>query len=171
VLLGSVAESVVRHAPCPVLVVRPGNEARPFRHALCPTDFGPSSDQAIELATELVHPDGAGIDLLHVLEVPTSYSGEPMPDVIRDIDRRAAERLDRTAVGLRTKVQVPIAVHARIGWAGAEILHAVDHDHSIDLVAMGSHGRTGVGRFLLGSVAEKVVRHARCPVLVAHHRT
>jgi nucleotide-binding universal stress UspA family protein len=58
----------------------------------------------------------------------------------------------------------------RLGWAGAESLATIDRDPTIDLVVMGSRGRTGIRRVLLGSVAEKVVRHARCPVLVARQR-
>lgn len=168
VLLGSTAERVVRHAHCPVLVVRPHNEPRPFVHALCPTDFGPSARDAVRMAGELVQPGGAGIEVLHVLEVPAAYSGELPPDVIRDIDRRSAGELERIAAELRATTRVPVGTRTRVGWAGAEILRALDHDRSIDLVVMGSHGRTGIGRFLLGSVAEKVVRHAHCPVLVVH---
>jgi nucleotide-binding universal stress UspA family protein len=168
VLLGSTAERVVRHAHCPVLVVRPGNEPRPFVHALCPTDFGPSARDALRMAGELVQPGGAGIEILHVLEIAAAYSGEPRPDVIRDIDRRSTEELERTAAEVRAGARVPVGARTRVGWAGAEILRALENDQSIDLVVMGSHGRTGIGRFLLGSVAEKVVRHAHCPVLVMH---
>jgi nucleotide-binding universal stress UspA family protein len=63
-----------------------------------------------------------------------------------------------------------VTPRCRIGWPGAEILAALDRDTSIDLVVVGSHGRTGIKRALLGSVSEKVVRHARCPVLVARKR-
>lgn len=73
VLLGSVAEKVVRHAPCSVLAVRPNN-GRPFVHALCPTDFSSSADDAIELASTMIPATGS-LTLLHVIEIPVAVSG------------------------------------------------------------------------------------------------
>ncbi len=170
VLLGSVAEQVVRHAPCSILAVRPDADVKPFVHALCPIDFSDSSRHAMELAGELVRP-GGGITVLHVLELPVAYSEERRPpELYRELDKRSAEALETWASQLRTKVSVPVSTRSRIGRAGAGTLAALDDDRSVDLVVMGSHGRTGVKRMLLGSVAEKVVRHARCPVLVARHR-
>jgi len=154
-----------------VLAVRPDGEVKPFTHALVPVDFSPSALQAVDHAVALVRPGGAGITLLHVVEAPVSYSGElPDADFLRELDRHSAEHLDRWGAQLRSRAQVPVTTKSRVGWVGAEILAAIDHDPSIDLVAMGSHGRTGLPRVLLGSVAEKVVRHARCPVLVARKR-
>jgi nucleotide-binding universal stress UspA family protein len=168
VLMGSVAELVVRHAPCPVLTVRPDNEPAPYRHVLCPVDLSKPARDALPLAAELARPGGAGITLLHVIELPISYSGDLVPDFHRDIDARAAALLDRWTADLKAKVSVPVAQRTRVGRAGAQILRLLDDDRSFDLVVMGSHGNTGIARMLLGSVAEKVVRHARCPVLVAH---
>jgi nucleotide-binding universal stress UspA family protein len=171
ILLGSVAEKVVRHAPCSVLVARPDGDPRPFTHVLCPVDFSDASRRAMNLAAEVVRPGGAGITLLHVVEAPVAFGGElPDPEFLRAADKRAAEQLERWAAELRGKVSVPVTMRSRVGWAGAETLAALDHDPTIDLVVMGSHGRTGIARALLGSVAEKVVRHARCPVLVARER-
>ena len=65
---------------------------------------------------------------------------------------------------------MPVVTRSRIGSPGAQILAVLDDDRTFDLVVMGSHGRTGLRRALLGSVAEKVVRHAHCPVVVAHTR-
>jgi nucleotide-binding universal stress UspA family protein len=170
-LLGSVAEKVVRHAPCSVLAVRSDGEVRPFTHVMVPVDFSGGARHALDRAAELVRPGGAGITLLHVIEAPVSYSGElPDPELLRDLDRRAAEYLERTGTELRSRVTVPVTARSRVGWPGAEILAALEHDPTIDLIVMGSHGRTGIKRVLLGSVAEKVVRHARCPVFVARPR-
>jgi nucleotide-binding universal stress UspA family protein len=169
VLMGSVAELVVRHAPCPVLTVRPGNEPAPYRHVLCPVDLSRPAREAMNVAAELVTPGGAGITLLHVLELPVSYTGElPAPDFHRDLDARSAALLDRWTDELKAKVSVPVAQVTRIGRPGAQILGQLEHERGFDLVVMGSHGHTGIERMLLGSVAEKIVRHARCPVLVAH---
>jgi len=168
VLLGSVAEMVVRHAPCPVLTVRPNNEPAPFNHVLCPIDFSRSSRDAMNLAAELARPGGAGITLLHVLELPVPFAGElRAPDLQRDLDARSAALLDQWATELRAQATVPVAQRVRIGHPGAQTLAVLDDDRAFDLVVMGSHGRTGIARMVLGSVAEKLVRHARCPVLVA----
>jgi nucleotide-binding universal stress UspA family protein len=171
VMLGSVAEKVVRHAPCSVLAVRPDGEPRPFTHVLVPVDFSESSRHAMELAADFAR-SGAAITLLHSIEIPVAYSGEtPGPDFARDLDRRSAELLAKWAAELKKKVSVPISTRSRIGRPGTETLAVLDNDRTIDLVVMGSHGRTGIKRALMGSVAEKVVRHARCPVLVARKRT
>lgn len=171
VLMGSVAELVVRHAPCPVLTVRPANEPLPYKHVLCPVDLSKHAREATALAAELIEPGGAGISLLHVVELPVSYAGElPVPDFHRDLDARSAALLDRWTDELKAQVKVPVTQLTRIGHPGAQILSALDHDDSFDLVVMGSHGHTGLERMLLGSVAEKVVRHAHCPVVVAHGR-
>ncbi len=168
VLLGSVAEKVIRHAPCSVLAVRPGSEPKPYTHVLVPTDFSPSARHAIDIAADLATPGGAGISLLHVLEVPVSLSGPlRVTDFARDLDKRAADALANAAAIARQNAKVPVTTASRVGYPGSEILRALDDDSTIDLVVMGSHGRTGLTRALLGSVAEKVVRHARCPVLVA----
>lgn len=170
-LLGSVAEKVVRHAPCSVLTVRPDGDPQPFRHVLCPVDFSASSRQAMELAAELVAPGGMGITLLHVLELPVAYSGEPrLPELYRDLDKRSVDLLEQWATQLGAKTSVPVTARSRIGGAGGETLAVLDDDRTFDLVVMGSHGRSGIARVLLGSAAEKVVRHARCPVLVARRR-
>jgi nucleotide-binding universal stress UspA family protein len=172
VLIGSVTEKVIRHAPCPVLAVPARGQVSTFRHVLCPVDFSESSRQAVALAAELAAPGGAGITLLHVVEVPVSYSSEVRMEGFLDVlDKRAARLLEEWAWDLKTKVSVPVATRSRSGSAGAQILAALDEDQTCDLVVMGSHGRSGLPRALLGSVAEKVVRHARRPVLVARARS
>ena len=170
ILLGSVAEKVVRHSPCSVLAVRPDGEVKPFSHVLVPTDFSDYARHAFEQAAELVDPAGT-ITVLHVIEVPVAYSGElPIADFARDLDKRAAAGLEEAAGWLRTKTSAKVQMRSRIGYAGAQTIAVLDDDPSIDLVVMGSHGRTGIKRVLLGSVAEKVLRHAGRPVLVARKR-
>jgi nucleotide-binding universal stress UspA family protein len=170
VLLGSVAEKVVRHAPCPVLVVRPNNDVKTFQHVLVPTDFSTSAAYALELAPQLVEPKGT-ITVLHVLELPVSYAGEISAEFGKDLSKKAAARLEQTLASLRTSTTASIETRTRIGSPGSQALAAVEDDRSIDLVIVGSRGRTGIKRVLLGSVAEKIVRHAHCPVLVAHRRS
>ena len=171
ILLGSVTEKVIRHAPCSVLAVRDGRDAPAgFQHILCPVDFSASSRLAAELAAKLVVPTGR-VTLLHAIEVPVRIAGELPADYIATVDRRAATLLEELAGELRATTTVHIDTRARIGSPGAQALHVLESEPSFDLAVVGSHGRTGLGRFLLGSVAEKVVRHAPCPVLVARART
>lgn len=171
-LLGSVAEKVVRHAPCSVLTVHEHDKADGFQSVLCPVDFSERSQQAIDLAAEFVEPGGTGITLLHVLELPVSYSGEPsVTGFVESLDKHAARRLEELASQLRATLAVPVVTRSRIGSPGGQTLAILDEQPPIDLVVVGSHGRTGVSRALLGSVAEKIVRYARCAVLVARQRT
>lgn len=171
VLLGSVAEKVVRHAPCSVLTVRPDGAIKPFSNILCPTDFSETAYQAAELAVEVVTPGGKGVTLLHVLDLPVAFSGEPkIEGFVRDLDTKASKTLDEWAARLRAKTTAAIVTRSRIGSPAAQTLEVLDEDPTIDLVVMGSHGRKGIARAILGSVAEKIVRHANCPVLVARGR-
>ena len=170
VLLGSVAEQVVRHAPCSVLAVHPDGEPHPFKNVLVPTDFSASAEHALEVAGMMVASDGA-VTLLHVIELPVPYSGKlPVVGIERELARQACEWLDAAVKALQTRTQARVETLYRIGYPGAQTLAAMEDDRTIDLVVMGSHGRTGIKRALMGSVAEKVVRHARCPVLVARRR-
>ncbi len=171
VLLGSVADKVVRHAPCSVLVARPHGNVKPFEHVLCPVDFSESSRRAAQVAAELGAPGGAGITLLHAIELPVVYAFEGVPpDLFADIDRQTAKMMERWAEELQPKAKVPVTTLVQTGSPGARALALLDDDPTFDLVVVGSHGRTGLRRVLLGSVAEKIVRHAPCPVLVARSR-
>ncbi len=168
VLLGSVAEKVVRHAPCTVLVVHPDDRLGALQNILCPTDFTPSSSHAIELASKLLAPGGT-LTLLHVLDLADRFTGRTHVDpTIASIARASLEIASQRAEWLRGPSRT-IRTASCVGNPGAQILEAIDRDPSIDLVAIGTHGRTGLMR-VLGSVAEKIVRHATCPVLVARSR-
>jgi nucleotide-binding universal stress UspA family protein len=167
VLLGSVAEQVIRHAPCSVLAARAPGGVQPFRKVLCPIDFSEDSRPALERAAELAAPGGAGIALLHVIEPAVALGNPPMGENnLSAVDRRATDELARWASDLEKRVSVPVNTEIRIGRPGAQALGVLDADPTFDLVIMGSHGRTGIRRVLLGSVAEKVLRHAACPVLI-----
>jgi nucleotide-binding universal stress UspA family protein len=170
VVFGSVAEQVVRHAPCSVLVARPRLADAPFKTILCPIDFSDSSRHAIDVATELGS-DGGEISLMHVIELPTSYAQDLATiGAVTELDRVTTTVIDQWAEKLRARANGPVTAQTRRGRAGAQILDVLD-SAAFDLVVMGSHGRTGLRRALLGSVAEKIVRHAACPVLVARKRS
>ncbi len=172
-LMGSVAEEVVRTTACPVLTVLDGLEVAPgqaFRRILVPVDFSEPSRLAIDHATELAGTYGAEVDLLHVVEevsLPTAYGVEPIgfavPEIV-DNSEKALARMAEEEIGYEH-----VAVEVRPGYPSTTILDYVD-ERNVDLVVIATHGRTGLDRLLMGSVAEKVVRRASCPVFTVKHR-
>lgn len=164
VLLGSVAEKVVRHAHCSVLAVPSDSEPIGFHHVLVPTDFSACAERAATLAASLVGSHGV-LKLMYCLELPVTYE-TPMP-VPLEYDASATALLTEEATRLKRATTARVETLHRVGAPGAEILRTIDENPTIDLVVMGSRGRTGLKRALLGSVAEKTVRHAGRPVLVA----
>ncbi len=94
----------------------------------------------------------------------------PLPDFARALEEQAAAALDKEVDRIKHTTTATVRATLRGGFAGIRTLASLDVDRTIDLVVMGSHGRKGLKRALLGSVAEKTVRHAHCPVLVVHRR-
>lgn len=172
VFLGSMTEQVIRHAPCSVLAIREQGATLPFRNILCPIDFSDDSLASIERAAELAAQGATGIKLLHVIEPVLTYSELSMGENhLAAFGHKVTRELAGWASDLASKVTVPVTTAMEVGRPGARILATLDADPTIDLVIMGSHGRTGIKRVLLGSVAEKVLRHAACPVLIERPRT
>ena len=166
-LMGSVAEDVVRTVPCPVFTVREGIAVAPgqaVRRLLVPIDFSEPARLALDHAKELAMTYGAEIHLLHVVEevaLPGVYGMEPIsfvvPDIIQSTEAALAEVAEKD-IGYEH-----VRVESVAGYPATTILDYIE-EHRIDLVAIATHGRTGLDRLLLGSVAEKVVRRASCPV-------
>ena len=177
-VLGSVAEKVLRQAPCPVLTVPPGAPAAsllPFRHIVCAVDFSEWSMVAIALAASLAQQGAGTMTAVHAIAWPWP---EPPAPTLSDLPRaqaeallefrrytsdRAASRLDdvvRETVASRCDV-VPEVVH---GTPWVELLR-VAAARQADLVVVGVHGRTRLDLALFGSTANQIVRHATCPVL------
>jgi nucleotide-binding universal stress UspA family protein len=172
-LLGSIAQRVVRLAERDVLVARGDAPAGGYRKICVATDFSPSSERALESALALAA-SGAEIDLVHCWYVSPTFgaSGEPLLlQALLAADRSGIEH------GLRERGDALIAAHRRPGVtvrfepvfapARAALIERLEGGGH-DLVALGSHGRRGVRRFVLGSVAESTVARAPCSVLVAH---
>jgi nucleotide-binding universal stress UspA family protein len=168
--LGSVAEKVVQHAKPPVLCVHPRDTRDPgrARTVLVPTDFSEDAQRAARTAASLLEGDGgARLVLLHVYQVPVEFSALgslPTSVALLRSTREAAEReieklaADLRAAGFRVETRVLEGYAPSVIAEQATVLAA-------DLIAMGTHGRSGLQHFLLGSVAERVVQHAPCPVL------
>jgi len=170
VFLGSVAEMVVRHAPCSALVIPNEAEASAFARILCPIDFSESSRRALDLALELEPTSARTVTLLHVVEPPRVYAAEGAIDVHPGLGGESQKLLETWGATAIAKRPAKLAAVVRIGRPATQILAMLGEDKSFELVAVGSHGRTGLQRMLLGSVAERVVRHAGRPVLVARPR-
>jgi nucleotide-binding universal stress UspA family protein len=133
---------------------------------LVPTDFSDYSKEAIKYACELAQRFGAELHLFHVvqpLRTHVSY-GPPIPDAeLFDPEQPARKELEALAEpGLEHVSRVERSV--RTGTPFLEIVRCAK-DKDVDLIVMGTHGRTGLAHALIGSVAEKVVRKAPCPVL------
>ena len=160
VLLGSVAERVVRHAPCSVLIAREHGEPRAYRHLLVPVDFSEASRRALDEAGDLATRTGATVTLLHVLERVSASS-------LLAADQGATALLDDWAELIERKTQTQVTRMIRTGTASHQALSVAAEDPSIDLIIVGSRGRTGLSRLLIGSVAERIVRHATGAVLIA----
>ena len=173
-LLGSVAEEVARRADQPVLTVRGKTENdRPvsvgtLRRILVPVDFSAYSREALRTARDWAALYGASLDLLHVVEEdlhPAFYVGgvTSIYDAVPDLDDKVRAKLTSFAAEVDDGDE-SVNTHVRTGSVANGITTFVE-EHDVDLVALSTHGRSGLERVFLGSVAEKVVRHVPCPVL------
>jgi nucleotide-binding universal stress UspA family protein len=129
---------------------------------LHPTDFSAPSQYAFWLACALARDYGARLIVLHVAAVPTVVYGEGVvPPNPEELLAAAQEQLD----GLKVP-HADIRAERRLAEGDAvEQILRVAQETNADLLVLGTHGRTGLGRLLMGSVAERVVRKAACPVL------
>ena len=166
-LSGSVSEEVVRRAPCPVFTVlaRGDGHGPQIDRVLAPVDLSDQSELVLHHAVALAESYSAPLDLLHVVEeaaYPNVYGLDPLTPSLPNVQDRAREALETLAseVDLRTD---PLNVHVLAGNAARDIVEFAE-DNATDLIVMATHGRTGLERFFIGSVAEKVVRRAPCPV-------
>jgi universal stress protein A len=132
-----------------------------FTKILCPVDFDQNSLLALAFASALAEQERkATLDVLHVVPLPLG------PEVAIPYDKlegRARVRLERLA-RQRINPKIRYAIHIRTGDPAAEVTHLAE-ERGEDLIVMATHGRKGLRRFVLGSVAERVVREAPCPVL------
>jgi nucleotide-binding universal stress UspA family protein len=162
-LLGSTTERVVRRSDVPVLTVPPdgAHTHHPYRRVLVPTDGSDPAGVALSLGADVAAASGASLHLLSVVETATlgvDVRASALEESATAILDDAAETATDAGV---TDVTTEVAFGGSI--AGG-IREYVD-DHGIDLVALGTHGRSGLDRYVLGSVSERLVRTAAVPVL------
>ena len=137
-----------------------------FKKILVPLDFAPSSEEALRVAVDLARTFDSELTIVHVWEVPLyAYSGMEFStiDLLRPARDLAQKQLDWKLDALR-KEGANVRGVLRSGSAWSEIRSAID-ELAPDLVVMGMHGRHGLTRIFLGSVAEQIVRYSASPVL------
>jgi nucleotide-binding universal stress UspA family protein len=144
-----------------------------IKNVLVATDFSEPSDAALNYGRELARSFDATLHVLHVADsIYMQYGGEAysglVPDLQQEVEEAARKQLDalldeddRTALRAKPVIMTATAKAAAI----------VDYasENTIDLIVMGTHGRGAISHLLMGSVAERVVRMAACPVLTVHH--
>jgi nucleotide-binding universal stress UspA family protein len=143
---------------------------------LVPTDFSAPSDAALEYATTLAAKLGASLHLLHVFEDPYVTGGAfaaemyaPVPADLREaLLNEAKTRLEERVAGLDDCFRVTADVYTG---PTAKAITEYAKTNAIDLIVMGTHGRGGMAHLLMGSVAERIVRTAPCPVLTVRTAT
>ncbi len=177
VFMGSAAERTVRLAPCSVLTVHEPPDATSgdgdffplqIQRILVPLDFSEHSEALLRAAHKMAGAYGAQLDLLHVIE-PVPFLGLltgalTTNDLVPDLGKRAIESL-RQLWGQVATGEVPAKPHVEEGHAAAHIVDFAARCGT-DLIVIGAQGRSALERFLIGSVAERVVRTAPCPVLI-----
>jgi nucleotide-binding universal stress UspA family protein len=182
--LGSVADDLVRDLPVPVLLVRPGEAAPEFgrevamKHVLVPLDGSKLAEQIIEPALALGTVMNAEFTLLRVVkpvlppvtQPPAFFQGmqalvEAAAKIQMDLVNKARADLDGIAARLQAR-QVNVRVRVTVAEQPASTILEMATTGAVDLVAMETHGRRGLSRLLLGSVADKVLRCSTVPLLV-----
>lgn len=182
-VLGSTAERVVQHAPCPVLVVRErerefleigkGKGAAPtvlrITTVLVPIDFSDSSREGLLYAISFARRFGASLLLLHAIQVqpfipadgPATHERMPAPGVIERAARLRARKFLKQVdfAGVKYKMEI------QSGQPAHEICRFAE-SANVELIITATHGQTGLAHVLIGSTAEHVVRYAHSPVLV-----
>jgi nucleotide-binding universal stress UspA family protein len=145
-----------------------------IKNILVATDFGEAADSALCYGRELADRFGATLHVLHVIEnfYVTTFGAETyaafVPEMQRELEDAARKRLDETLIdsdgsGPQTKPAVMTSgspAHAIVDYA---------QEFDVDLIVMGTHGRGALAHLMMGSVAERVVRIAPCPVLTVRH--
>jgi len=168
--LGSVAEEVVRHASCPVFTVREKETPKPVEAVekiLVPLDFSEHAKTALRQALDMAEAYDAGLQLLHVVEDnlhPYFHMAgtRSILELHPDIEEKSMEVMKKTFAEINGR-HIPATFHVAVGHAAQEINQFAE-DQDTDLIVIATHGLTGLEHLLMGSVTEKVVRMAACPV-------
>jgi nucleotide-binding universal stress UspA family protein len=171
-LAGSVSQYAARHATCPVVAVRPAHD-RDAQRVVVGVDYTPEADEAIGFAFQLASDLRAELTAIHTWPAASLHGAGtkvlPMPaDVGTEVHDQHQALADELAVWQQKFPTVPVTVEAVPGHAGSVLVDASEHAGIIVVGSRQHHSVTGV---LLSSVSEKVLHHARCPVVIARGTT
>ena len=173
-IMGSVAEKIIRLSESPVMTVRCGSDGKPqgypnYRSILVPVDFSKASANALWTASEIARKYGSILTLLHVTEAP-DFNGYLESDDLdnEELSNSRIEEAEITLANLLSEAPFDgIEVYTRVifGRPGRKIVEFA-HKEDIDLIIIPSHGKSGFEKLLMGSNVNKVVHRADVPVLV-----
>jgi nucleotide-binding universal stress UspA family protein len=168
---GSVALAVLRGAQCPVVAVRVGVHPRDGQQThviLHPTDFSASAEAALQVARSIARISGARLILLHVAPFTVAVEGGLTAEFDVSYAPDALEMVRERTEG--PDLKYPVETWFSRGEAPDEIVRVAD-EIGCDLIVLGTHGRTGLGRLLMGNTAESVLPEASCPVIIVKSPT
>lgn len=152
----------------------PASSGLPIKNILVPVDFSEPSNHALVYAMRFAQLNDAKITLLHVIERPVYYPDSglyyPGAETFEQITESAGQAVARICKEQKLSKPQLRKVVVEIGEPYRTIV-AIAKSEKVDLIILSTHGYTGVARVLLGSTAERVVRHASCPVLVVRPET
>ncbi|MEK7368217.1 MAG: universal stress protein [Planctomycetota bacterium] len=138
-----------------------------FKKILCPVDYSDCSAKALRYAAGLALKDSARLYLMHVIDKRVYDYGGPVYEAQLSPDAEVIEHLKEKlgeSVPKEIRGDIDVETIVTVGVPAQEIVNAAD-DKGVDVIVMGTHGRTGIAHVVMGSVAENVVRKALCPVL------
>jgi nucleotide-binding universal stress UspA family protein len=172
-LLGSVTEEVIRRSPCPVLTMRTHKEAWTLPRIdriMVPVDFSASTRQVIGVASRMAEHYDAAITLVHVVDLEYypyyGFGSDPFRAVEKDMVMASEGKLTEYVEELQGAGI--IATGETVKGHPAKAIRETAVEHDVDLIVVGLHCRRGLDRALVGSISEKVMRSAHCPVLVVN---
>lgn len=170
VLMGSVAEKIVRKAHCPVMVIK-GKKYAGFKRIIVPVDFSDCSRRALEYAIATAGAHKSRLTVLHISEesfvepyINAANSEEEADEIMKEIDQVTKTRYDEF---LKT-VDLGEVEHEKLLMKGVPETEIVEiaMEQQADLVVMGTYGRAGIKHILIGSTAEEVVRAVHCDIII-----
>jgi len=144
--------------------------ARQLKKVLCPIDFSPDSFTALDYAADFARQSNGQVTLMHVVDNPlTDFYGPRGANFYAEVEHAIEKSKQMLADAARTRVSgVPYEVVVKHGNPYTEIIDLATAQPA-DVIVMSTHGRTGPQRLVIGSVTEKVVRTAPCPVFTVRH--
>jgi nucleotide-binding universal stress UspA family protein len=167
-MLGSVSEKVVRRAKIPVLVVREYKEEKPYKQILIAADCSKGTEKAVDFGIEIAKLNGAKVYAVHVIDpifndlMEEAWAEEAYKQ-FKKIGREAVSYVEEKAKDAGVKVESAV-----LEGNPAEKIVDFAEEQKVDMIVVGSLGKSGYEQFAIGSVSAKVLRNAKVPVLIVH---